>query len=143
MLKDMNFESKNDFQKPIPENPKKLGKTVRAITAGLALLGAVPAFAQSEHASSQGQMTSRENISKTELRNKEIEMNVENFGVEGLAVGPVSRAGRDRGIHYQRGLYLNGNHLGDIVYPAGRVVDEIFFLDRVYEILKAHGLAKF
>ena len=135
----MNFESKNDFQKPIPEKPKKLGKTVRAITAGLALLGAVPSFAQSEPSSLQEQLYSKE----TDIWNKQVELNVENFGVEGLSVGTVSPAGRDRGRHYQRGLYLNGSHLGDIVYRQGMRVEEFFFLDRVYEILKEHGLAKF
>ncbi len=139
MLKDMNFESKNDFQKPIPEKPKKIGKTVRAITAGLALLGAVPAAAQSERMPSQELLYSEE----TDVWNKRVELNVENFGVEGLSVGPVSRAGRERGGHYQRGLYLKGSHLGDIVYRKGTRVEEFFFFDRVYEILKAHGLAKF
>lgn len=121
------------------EKSKNFAKAVRAITVALTFLNSAPVLAQSENMAPQAWEMYKDRTGKSELQNKEIEKNIENFGIEGLRMGRVSQARSERGIHYQRGVYLNGEHLGDIIYYDGRVVDTTFFLDSVHQILKASG----
>lgn len=125
------------------EKLRNFGKAVRAITAALAFLNAAPALAQAETLGPQEWKIYQERMAaglgESDFENMEIEKNIENFGIKGLRIGRVSQAGSDRGRHYQRGVYLKGEHLGDIIYRKGAVVDVNFFLDRVHQILTEHG----
>ncbi|MCF7843437.1 hypothetical protein K9M47_00900 [Candidatus Gracilibacteria bacterium] len=122
-------------------------KAFRIITTAIALMGITPTTAYAESSTQYNNYSGIDlKLSETETANRKTEENIENFNVPGLSIGKVKNLERgvnSRGIHYQKGLYQHKKHLGDISYPNGRVVDGQFFIERVYQILKANGLKNF